>query len=296
MNICYDNINDMIKYLDMQDIYHLSLTCQEYKNLFKNKVINNINNKCKQLFNDNDKQFISLLKSTLSILSGGFLLECVLNENYNSVITLYTLSYYHYLLTPFFDRHFNWYSTDVPTSNVVQCIKTYYTKQVHNPISHDCIKIIVLKDSLQIYDKYDYILNYIKSNDYMNISKNVYYDNHLLINNINHMFNKQIIVDHNPFYHMTDYHYYQTFGFQLDKSRLYVDLTKYNIKMYYETNNYEVLDQHVYPIHPIHQFSHRHIHPNECYLKCIVTFLDSCIKHRHFKVYDPKELEIITIK
>lgn len=287
--LCEDIINEITCYLSIQDIYHLSLTCSQYKHLFKNKIINNVKNKCKILFARDDQTFFKLLRITNSVLTGGFILEAILNESYHSVITIYCSETEHLTLTHFFNKLFGWYSTETSTMDMIHCIKTYYTK--YNYLSQDCLKLISIKNND--------LLNFIKNNNDMNICKNIYYNDNLYINNINNMFNKQIIVDNNPFYHMTDYYYYQNYNFKLNLTNLYIDLTKFKINLYTNKTftNYKI-SNHVYPIlkcsylyNPCDEYHNCIL--EQCHHQCIIQFLDSSVKHYHYKVYNRCELEII---
>lgn len=296
-----DNINELIKYLSQKDIYHLSLSCKKFKDLFRLQVLTNINNKCKKLFGNDYQQFKTLIKTTHSVVSGGFVLEAILNEHYHSVVTIYCLSDYQYLLNHFFNKLFGWYSTEISIYSHVKSIKTYYTK--YDYMSQDCVKIIEINHKSLIFNK-NYIINFIKNVNDMNICKNLYYiddQEHCLINNIDHMLNKNIIVEKNPFYHMTDYQYYKTCGFNLDITNLYVDLTKYKIKLYTQRPVGDNICNHVGPIGECsHQYNPCVEHDNcvleQCDSLCIIHFLDANVKHYHFKMYNyTHDFEIIII-
>lgn len=289
MDLVNDVMNEITSYLSIKDIYHLSLTCHLYKNTFKNKIINTINDRCKQLFNHHDQEFKNLLQSTKSVLSGAFILECIHNENYDSPVHLYCLSKHNDQWVKFMNQIFGWYTTEISNSENIHQIKTYYTK---NNLNQNHLKIISIKTNL---------LKSIKNNKDINICKNIYYQNKLYINNIDHMINKQMIIDsHYFFYHIHDYRYFQYFNYQINKSNLYINLSKYPIKLYYTKQLYKNIKSYIGPIeqcsskyNPVIEYDY--CIKEVCHALCPIYFLDEQVKHHHYKIYGYDELEIIIL-
>lgn len=83
MNLCNDIINEIMTYLHPIDIYHLKSSCLFFYNLdMKKYIIDKINERLFEIFGDRLSDFKQCLKNTGAVISGSFLLQCVLNERW----------------------------------------------------------------------------------------------------------------------------------------------------------------------------------------------------------------------
>ncbi len=87
----------LFPYLLHQDIYLLSWCNKSLKlliiDLLKSYLICKINNKLLQIFGNSFLQFKQLLKESAVVISGSFVLETILDENYDGDIDMYQVGY-----------------------------------------------------------------------------------------------------------------------------------------------------------------------------------------------------------
>lgn len=76
--------NDIFSRLAAKDIYTLSLTCKKFntffKDLLKEAILNKINQEFKEIFGDKNNEFKKLLSETNAIITGSFMIQCMLGE------------------------------------------------------------------------------------------------------------------------------------------------------------------------------------------------------------------------
>lgn len=80
--------------LSIINIYNLSLTCKAYSNINKIKLVDRLNEiiniRLEKIFGDKISEFYSILQNTGGIISGSYILQCILNEKWdNSDIDIY---------------------------------------------------------------------------------------------------------------------------------------------------------------------------------------------------------------
>lgn len=82
------------QFLSAKDLYTLSKTCKTFENLINDKTINDsiiskINSRLERLFGDKTKEFKDLLCETKAVISGSFIIQCILGEEWNSDIDIF---------------------------------------------------------------------------------------------------------------------------------------------------------------------------------------------------------------
>lgn len=98
--ITRDEFNYVIgNYIDKVDFYTMRVISKSFYKLFINNIIKStffrIKNRLKYIFKDNINKFFNILEENKAIISGSFILSCILNEeykcelNYNSDIDIY---------------------------------------------------------------------------------------------------------------------------------------------------------------------------------------------------------------
>jgi hypothetical protein len=80
--------NHIIPNISAADIHNLVQTCKKYKNSvtrrhIETSIINSINNRLRKIFEDKFEDFKNVLKKTGSVISGSFIIQCILDEYYD---------------------------------------------------------------------------------------------------------------------------------------------------------------------------------------------------------------------
>lgn len=95
MNLILGDIYDFHIYhhISIIDIYNFSLTCKKYSNIDKLKLLNRLNDiidiRLNKIFGDKTIDFYDILEKTGGIISGSFILQCILNEKWESDVDIY---------------------------------------------------------------------------------------------------------------------------------------------------------------------------------------------------------------
>jgi len=84
----YDTITEVCKYLSCEDIYNLN-KCYSHE-IFDSIMITKILDRIEKLFKRKDyNTFINFMKKTDCCISGSYILQCILDKEYNTDIDLY---------------------------------------------------------------------------------------------------------------------------------------------------------------------------------------------------------------
>src|SRR5437868_9219660 len=92
MNILkQDNIQCILSFLKPKFAYNFIITCKLFHLKFniKSNLIYEINFRLNKIFGDKTDDFKQLLKDTNSVISGSFIIQCLLNEYWNTDIDIY---------------------------------------------------------------------------------------------------------------------------------------------------------------------------------------------------------------
>lgn len=191
----------IIQNLDILTLYNLRLTCKHYLNitisLIKQKIISEMEDRLRKVLGHTYNEFMDIFKEAKAVISGSFIIQCVLNEYWDSDIDIY-ISYFNanfykdivgkmrqllaITMTELYKTKNNYLSRDLLIRNV-------YTYQ--NPNVRYKIQIITIEA------KPDYLSmsNYVKEKADFDICKNVYYvdedKSFLNINTIDNILSKK---------------------------------------------------------------------------------------------------------
>lgn len=258
--------NYIIKYLSPLDMFNLTEVDSFYENnisenFYLESIILCINKRLKQLFDNNYDDVIKLLDEHQAVISGSFIIQCILNENWNTDIDIYvpaseskdvgyttTITMFEMLLSKLviYENFYNasQYGNDV-TNKIIWIREYSFSKtktSFSNPlqwigIGHDSYlrdkekpKIQTIDVSIEADDMYELIKN---SFDF-DICKNVYgvrngkqYVNIYSLKEILSKTTKLKFCD-NPGSSMNRYEKYKKRGFKFqndqDKKSIYEDI------------------------------------------------------------------------
>jgi len=162
------------EYLFPIDLYHLKYLNKEYfsyvtKKILYDNIILQITKRLQQVFQDDYDNFIEYMQLNQLVISGSFIVQCILNEIWSSDIDMYTFSKKLFLRekwTENYDVHHHCYDYEHILN--IASIHNYYPKQVSASISH--IQIIKLQASSTITD----IDKFLDNNFDFDICKNKY--------------------------------------------------------------------------------------------------------------------------
>lgn len=323
--LCLDNINDIIKKLSRKDLYTLSNVSIFYYKLinFKQLIIDTIHIRLKFLLKEHYEPFLKIMKHNGAFISGSFIIQCILNEYWDSDIDVFCPSIGNvnrihkfddesdesdeseendrkkYTFNEIEDYLFNemeydgssecilyrWDTNDIKTHPQIRNVRTY-TKE------NKCdIQIISINLSKNISDCYSFIENRFD----FDICKNIY-DGDLIIKNIENILNKT--TNFNATTSLTDsigrYHKYVLRGFNFENKTTikYTDLVnsdQYLTRVYsYNINEVHESIKNFILVEDVSQSTKMGKYIFKCE-NCIITFCDSfsnsICRHSHFHNY-----------
>src|SRR5437667_102768 len=79
------NISDLVHLRKVHPIYYIKIT----KEFIKEKIIYSINQRLTRYFGENKEEFLNLLNKTGSVISGSFIIQCILNEEWESDVDIF---------------------------------------------------------------------------------------------------------------------------------------------------------------------------------------------------------------
>lgn len=79
----------LLNKLPLKDVYNFSQIVTNHKDFIYQRTILEIRKRLKEIFQDNLDEFLNLLQQTGAIISGSFILQCILNEYWESDIDIY---------------------------------------------------------------------------------------------------------------------------------------------------------------------------------------------------------------
>ena len=79
---------EIVKYLDPKDLYNIRYVSKNFCNIITFKMIkdtikNNIYQRLRRILGDHTDKFLELLTENSGVISGSFILQCILNETYS---------------------------------------------------------------------------------------------------------------------------------------------------------------------------------------------------------------------
>lgn len=203
----YSNI---IKYLNAIDLYKLTKVCTHYRNTMENyiekNIIEEINKRLYEIFGADLPEFKKVLCDTNSVISGSFILQCILGEHWdNSDIDIYI------------PMKGNNITQNMPASpNPISSVENFiyskgikwvtfdsdvgYGKHINNTIhfvreyKNKNMKYALQTILVNIDKNIDTLYDFIKDNFDFNICKNIYYfdtKDNIRIYKINEIMNKK---------------------------------------------------------------------------------------------------------
>lgn len=210
-----DTLNsDIIKYvlphfLEIKDLYNFGLTNKYYFDCYKliihQKIISNIINKLKIIFQDHYDNIIKLMQENNSIISGSFIIQCILDEEWVSDIDIYEQDTYYgtkcnvhneTILNEYLNKHYKseCFTTrslyDDISSNQIKIHISEYNNHNKNKNKINKIQLIHLN-----VKEHDDVKIFIDTTFDFDICKNIFYfENnkpHLFIKSLSDIINKQ---------------------------------------------------------------------------------------------------------
>ena len=193
MNIPDDIVQGIILYLKPKDAYNLIITCHNYKKKFniKKNLINEINYRLYNIFGDKLDQFKKLMKDTQSVISGSFIIQCLLDEYWDcSDIDIYVSKYepsskfniddFMFHNMKFHGRHEN-----CDRNNDIKWVRTYKPDTIYIIDDYGCYRAIKKNNSKSHYDiqiiglgvakTYSSIKTFIDTTFDFDVCKNMYF-------------------------------------------------------------------------------------------------------------------------
>lgn len=192
------NINDFYNLYIVNKKYHMLINKQK---IISRIIIKNINNRFKEIFKDNMNyfdEFKAFLKKGKCVITGSFILECILEQNYSNTIDIYVLHEHHHMqeYPNFLYKKNDWFY------NINDC-EFIYNNTVFNIIgfndTQNCFKSFIDKKYYIDIFKNIYLIN--KNNKEKVIT---YYTNDIFTKNTN--INLDII-------DIKTYNYFKNIGF-----------------------------------------------------------------------------------
>jgi hypothetical protein len=200
--MCY-LLTDFLIHLKPLELYRLKLTCHAFYqaitfNVFNTSIIKQIDKKLKQSLHD-VYSFKQLLQQTQAYISGSFIIQCILNENYDSDIDIYVPLKYDTDMS-LYQNYFNdaycisdtrqYNPEDPPQPHNIVRVMTFSYKPMQDELlegqpikNHKPIQII--------YVNQDDLSNYFEDTFDFDILKNVYHQHYVKIKNLNDIINKK---------------------------------------------------------------------------------------------------------
>lgn len=226
MNVHHDYIQQIISLLKPLDAYSFITTCKSLhaKYNIKQNLINEINHRLSDIFGDKLNAFKELMKNTCSVISGSFLIQCLLDEYWeNSDIDIYIPMKENNIYQP--TKHMSYIKSDVDNfmfymmsfhgshsnyegeiSDYIKYVRTYYPSKIveimedgsirntfdneKSKNSHYNVQII----GLDIDKTYPSVKSFIDETFDFTICKNVYYYNgtdNVALSNLHEIFTRE---------------------------------------------------------------------------------------------------------
>lgn len=293
MSLCCDNIVEICSHLERKDLYHLSLTSYRYCNLinFKQIIINTIKTRLQKIFENDYKDFITILNRVGGFIAGSFILQCILNEYWESDIDIFVPLQ-------------NLRKQGFDDGNMVTPLEYFLYEKNYD--GNEDIQRYQGKDEVKIHKQIKRVRNYTKANKPViqiisfdsninyykfistwtdfDICKNLYSNGKLIINNINNIFNKSCqfnctcLLEQSIF----RYHKYHNRGFNITKIK-YNELIKYDqYKNKIITNNLNNIPNTIKRYVDIKVKKVRPVNTIQCNRsECIIAFYDHEYTHSH---------------
>ena len=177
----------IIEYIDNPEFAELIKSCSHYRknitNYIKTKTKLRINKRLHDIFEDRTEQFKQIIEETGAIISGSFVLQCILNEKWKGDIDIYTsinkndyknsdnkfVDNFSYTILDIFlaeimDRNINVSGYWNTLHHKVKCVRTFENSKK--------VKIHVIQLDIENYNE---LYDLIKYNYDYDIYKNIYY-------------------------------------------------------------------------------------------------------------------------
>jgi len=181
-----DILGEVLSYLKPVDIYKLSLTSKYYhRNInVENYIVKEINRRLYDIFNDKLDQFIILLKQLKAVISGSFIIQCILGEYYNGsdIDVFIPHNYDQDHLISFMKENGECFISEEGAEYEYMCINNVIDFKF---LTNQRIQFIIL-------DKKETINSYIDEYFDFEICKNSWDCNNIKIKNISNLSNKVI--------------------------------------------------------------------------------------------------------
>ncbi len=163
---------DFLTFLNPVELKMLKLTCQSYNQIIKSTLINQciikqIKNKINQCHLQN---LIKILKPMDCFISGSFIIQSILNENYYSDIDIYIL--YNEDTMNFLDSYLEEFIIDTYSCYDGSEDQSNYFKVVDYKINCNNVQLIYIKDDFKKFiNHFDFDI----CKNYYDIKKNLFY-------------------------------------------------------------------------------------------------------------------------
>ncbi len=213
-DLCLDVRNEIISNLDRKELYYLSMTSKFYHNFvqFNKLIINTIKQRLKNEFGEHYDSMTQLMKRNNVFLSGSFIIQCILDEDWTSYTNQHLDSDINFFQSRVNHNVRKRYDGEIYVSDIENYIYDimFYKDSVelynipfttHHPILYHIIqdvyyfhdidqaKKVIQMTTLDTDEYYKFICNRVD----FDICKNIYYNDKLIINDIDAILNKQII-------------------------------------------------------------------------------------------------------
>lgn len=297
-------IVEICSYLNLLDKYNF-LIALKYYDMIKQHIINEINHRLMNIFGNQLSDFKQCMKNTGSIISGSFILQCILKEDWNSDIDIYVPMIGNTIYPPSGNKdETNFIKSDVDNfmyyqmnfkgrhdiyadlNSVIKYVRNYYKQnQIIQIIGIDIARHDV---STFINDTFDF-----------SICKNAYYfdgKDNLVLSNLNNIYHKMLNFESKNAVQSSISRYYKYqkrgFVFKNKNSLTYDDLKPKNTYIYRsppnaikDTSRLETLMKQLFGSNIIDYHCTRAInerwYTKTCSDSCVIHFLDEGINHTH---------------
>jgi len=201
MEFCSDILNELFKYIKIVDIYNLSLTSKYYHDIIKieQHIIKEIHSRLYKIFVEDLYKFKELLKIINGFISGSFIIQCILGDEFVSVdIDIYIPTSKKNIT----DKEYPNPNIDIFHNFIYKYLPVSYEASIYGDVNVGCVTD---------YFKYDYghkaldniqvqliefegssNLKFIDTNFDFDICKNIYSGDNLIIKNMYNICNKII--------------------------------------------------------------------------------------------------------
>ena len=295
-----DVIVEIGSYLNPLDKYNFLIALKFY-DMIKQHIIHEINSRLMDVFGNQLANFKQCMKETGSMISGSFILQCILKEEWkNSDIDIYVPMIGNTIYMPkaeqkgetiymksnvdnfmHYQMHFDGHHDNYAIHDYIKYVRTYFNNTQHIQI----IGVDIEKDTL---------LSFVNETFDFSICKNIYDGKgNLILSNLHDIYHKTLNFNstRSSSSSIDRYYKYQNRGFVFKNKDLltYHDLKPTNVYVYREKqkdvpSKYQDFMKHLFgdtiecPL--TYEIKHRY-HPEKCTRSCIIRFLDEGIKHKH---------------